>query len=151
MWGFVRGLGTTTPKYVAERRKRAAPFDTDMAAYGAGFAPNPPLLRRAAGSRYASTASLASSGGSVSLGASEASGSSSCLEAAEGGDWAEEGRCGSTRAYVPRKRRAGKALAAALLAGGAALVLKAAVGGGGQRSGGKRPDASSGAACAAAE
>jgi hypothetical protein len=42
MWGFVRKLSTETPKFVEQRRTRCGPYEVDAAAYGAGFAPNPP-------------------------------------------------------------------------------------------------------------
>lgn len=42
MWGFVRKLASTVPQYVEARRRRCEACKEDPAAYGAGFAPNPP-------------------------------------------------------------------------------------------------------------
>ncbi len=116
MWGFLRTLGQQVPLYVAERRKRLGPHERDMAAYGSGHAPNPPLLSRAS-SGGASSASLSSMASSALSSSSDGS----------DGSWAGSSEDGdASNGYRPRKRRGGiKGLAALALAGGLAVLLGA--------------------------
>lgn len=104
MWGFVRKLASTVPEWVALRRSRCATYDTDMQAYGAGFKPNPPGMRRSPSTM--SSASWTTDSSSLS------SASSVCSEDVSERD-----------ATDARPRRRVRSLVALALAGTVAVAL----------------------------
>ncbi|KAI8467899.1 MAG: hypothetical protein J3K34DRAFT_386657 [Monoraphidium minutum] len=112
MWGFVRKLSSMVPQYVEARRRRCGSHEEDPAAYGAGFAPNPPH-------RHGGCGDADGGGGSIS-GASAGS-------EEWGGAAATTGRAD---AYRPRRGGLRKAAALALV-GGALLAAGVRRGGGG--------------------
>ncbi|GBF92529.1 hypothetical protein Rsub_05143 [Raphidocelis subcapitata] len=100
MWGFVRKLSATIPQYVEGRRRRGVPpHEEDPAAYGAGFAPNPPHPH---GDAFCDV--------SVAGGGASSSGGSECG--------------GGGGGYKPRRRL--PAAAAVVLLGSVALAVGAA-------------------------
>lgn len=116
MWGFVRKLSSIVPQYVEARRRRCPPTEEDPAAYGAGFAPNPP---------HELNAPSSSSSSSSDCGDGELFGGSS----------SEAPR---RDAYKPRNKSLHKA-AAVMVLGGIALAVGVARGGSGSSGGeGKR-------------
>ena len=123
MWSFVRCLASTAPHFVqARRRKGVAPCAEDPAAYGAGFAPNPPSALGPDGCETPSSGS-SDAGGS-------GSGSSYCAS--------DAGGLGGGSVYRPRRRGGAVRLAAAVLVGGAAVVVRSVRGGGGSGGGNAR-------------
>ena len=117
MWGFVRNMGRKIPSFVAARRARGVPSDEqDPNAYGAGFTPNPPVIR-----------SSTSSGSSLS--------SCTCSSAASSvGD--NESVDLDVGARQPSMAKKLKGLAAFAIAGSLALLVHR---GGGRSDGGSLP------------
>ncbi len=67
MWGFVKKMSEKVPGFVAARRSRGvSPDARDPSAFGAGFAPNPPLLRSASAFASVRCPSMSSINGSNS-------------------------------------------------------------------------------------
>ena len=131
MWGFVRRFAAVAPQYVAARRRRCAPDAADPAAFGAGFAPNPPPLDGGGGDFSCSSggdgggllikcAGFSSDGGGSGGGSSSGGGGGGCRSSGGG--------------YRPRRRRL-PAAAAIVLAGGVALAVGAMRSSGGGSSG----------------
>mmetsp|Transcript_37023 Transcript_37023/g.82299 ORF Transcript_37023/g.82299 Transcript_37023/m.82299 type:complete len:474 (+) Transcript_37023:167-1588(+) len=101
MWGFVRKMASNVEEFVRKRRARGvAPTAADPLAYGAGYAPNPPMTASQ------STSSLTSMG---SL-------SSSITDASS--DAGTEGNSG-----LPRNNKKLKGLAAFVLASTVAMIV----------------------------
>ena len=117
MWGFVRNMGRKIPSFVAARRARGVQSDEqDPNAYGAGFAPNPPIIR-----------SSTSSGSSLS--------SCTCSSTASsvGDNESVDMDVGARQPSMAKKLRG---LAAFAIAGSLALLVHR---GGGKTDGGSLP------------
>jgi hypothetical protein len=123
MWGFLRKLASTVPQYVAARRKRVGPHEADPAAYGAGFAPNPPLSSASKAGSCLSLDSMSSSGLSCSSCGMEAVAGSDCSSGACSSCGSSLGVASDGRQQKVVRSKSMTRLAGLLLAGGVAVAL----------------------------